>query len=303
MTTDRDAGHDEQARAQVLALLVRADDVLKAASNRPDPALGRQQAHGLVEQAASRAEQVADDDLRDELLVQVGRRLDDLRLAEHEQAVAAQRPAGSARSIPLPQPGPGTLDPPPRHGDERVAPGQRVVKGLPVLHVGRVPADTGTDGFRLKVHGRVVGRRHELSWDDLQALPHTTLTTDVHCVTAWSRLDVTWTGVRVRDVLAAVGGPAHGATHALVNGANAYSANLDLPTLLRDEVLLAWACDGQPLTPEHGAPLRLVVPTRYFWKSTKWVESLQLLDRDVPGYWEARGYHNVADPFLEQRYA
>ena len=172
-----------------------------------------------------------------------------------------------------------------------------------MLHVGRVPADTGTDDYRLRVHGRVVGRRHELSWDDLQALPHTTLTTDVHCVTAWSRLDVTWSGVRVRDVLDAVGGPTDGATHALVNGANAYSANLDLPTLLRDDVLLAWACDGEALSPEHGAPLRLVVPSRYFWKSTKWVESLQLLDRDVPGYWEARGYHNVADPFLEQRYA
>ena len=93
-----------------------------------------------------------------------------------------------------------------------------------------------------------------------------------------------------------------GASHALVYGANAYSANLDLPTLYRDDVLLAWACDGEPLTPEHGAPLRLVVPSRYFWKSTKWVETIQVLDRDVPGYWEARGYHNVGDPFLEQRY-
>jgi|GEM_PF-103642 len=288
---------------RVRALLVRADEVLKAASNRPDPARGREQAHALVEQAAGFAEELADDRLRDDLLVQVGRRLDDLRLAEHEEAVAARRPAGSARSIPLPQPGPVTLDPPRRRGEDRVAPGQRVVRGLPVLHVGRVPADTSTDAFRLKVHGRVAGRRHELSWHDLQGLPHTTLTTDVHCVTAWSRLDVAWTGVRVRDVLTAVGGPGDGATHALVNGANAYSANLDLPTLLRDDVLLAWACDGRPLAPEHGAPLRLVVPTRYFWKSTKWVESLQLLDRDVPGYWEARGYHNVADPFLEQRYA
>ena len=150
--------------------------------------------------------------------------------------------------------------------------------------------------------GLVAGRRHVVGWDELSSLPQVTIDTDIHCVTAWSRFDIRWTGVRVRDLLDHLGGVDPTATHAIAYGHPAYSANLDLATLLRDDTLLAWAVDGEPLTVEHGGPLRLVVPTRYFWKSTKWLERIQLLDHDVPGFWEARGYHNVGDPFLEQRY-
>lgn len=291
-----------QLAEEVRALVVKADELLKAASNRADPSVAHAAARERLDEAAALVDGIADQALRDELVVLVGRRLDDLGVAtrtrELEAAAAAQR---EPRSIGLPQPAAATREAPLRRtGGHRVPPGQHRVRGLPVLHVGRVP-DRSRDDLSLRLTGKVTGRRHDLDWAALTAYPEVTVATDIHCVTAWSRLDVTWTGVRPRDLLEDVG-VLPGASHALVYGANAYSANLDLPTLYRDDVLLAWACDGEPLTPEHGAPLRLVVPSRYFWKSTKWVETIQVLDRDVPGYWEARGYHNVGDPFLEQRY-
>lgn len=287
---------------QVRSLVTKADELLKAASNRRDPSVAHDDARTRLDEAAALVSRVADDELRDDLVVLVGRRLDDLGVAERTvEREAVARDEHRPRSIDLPQPGAQTRHAPlRRRGDDRVPPGQHQVRGLPVLHVGRVPDRTRED-LRLRITGKVDGRRHDLVWGDLAAYPTVTIETDIHCVTAWSRLDVSWTGVRPRDVLEDLG-VAPAATHALVYGANAYSANLDLETLYRDDVLLAWACDGEPLTPEHGAPLRLVVPSRYFWKSTKWVETIQLLDRDVPGYWEARGYHNVGDPFLEQRY-
>ncbi len=290
-----------QVHEEVRALVTKADELLKAASNRPDPTVAHDAARSRLDEAAALVQRVTDDEVRDELVVLVGRRLDDLGVAARAREldeVAAQR--AQPRSIGLPQPAAVTRDAPLRRTDGRVPPGQHQVRGLPVLHVGRVPQRTRED-LELRITGKVEGRRHDLDWAALTAYPEVTIETDIHCVTAWSRLDVSWTGVRPRDVLEDVGVLPE-ATHALVYGANAYSANLDLPTLWRDDVLLAWACDGEPLTPEHGAPLRLVVPSRYFWKSTKWVETIQLLDRDVPGYWEARGYHNVGDPFLEQRY-
>lgn len=291
-----------QVADEVRALVTRADELLKAASNRPDPVVAHDAARSKLDEAAELVSRVDDAEVRDDLVVLVGRRLDDLGVAERTRELAATAAQhDQPRSIGLPQPDAVTRDAPPRRsGEERVPPGQHQVRGLPVLHVGRVP-DRSREDLRLRVTGRVHGRRHDLDWDAVASYPQVTIRTDIHCVTAWSRLDVTWTGVRPRDLLEDLG-VLPDATHALVYGANAYSANLDLPTLFRDDVLLAWACDGEPLTPEHGAPLRLVVPSRYFWKSTKWVETIQLLDRDVPGYWEARGYHNVADPFLEQRY-
>lgn len=290
-----------QVADDVRALVTRADELLKAASNRPDPTVAHEAARAKLDEAATLAREIGDDDVRDDLVVLVGRRLDDLGVATRSRELdAAAAAADQPRSIGLPQPGPSTVGAPLRRTEDRVPPGQHQVRGLPVLHVGRIPDRTRED-FQLRVTGKVAGRRHDLDWGALTSYPEVTIQTDIHCVTAWSRLDVRWTGVRPRDLLEDLGVLPE-ATHALVYGANAYSANLDLPTLFRDDVLLAWACDGEPLTPEHGAPVRLVVPSRYFWKSTKWVETIQLLDRDVPGYWEARGYHNVADPFLEQRY-
>ena len=287
-----------ELRAEIERLLHRADDLFKASGNRPDPELGRRAARGAVRAAAELLDQVTDAEVHEELTVLVGRRTDDLDQADH----AAARPIGADRGATLPQPGPTTVDPPTRTGDDRLPPGQRRVRGLPVLHVGSPPAPAPVEAIQLVVLGLIAGRRHVVGWDVLSSLPEVTITTDIHCVTAWSRFDIGWTGVRVRDLFDHLGGVDPAATHAIAYGHPAYSANLDLATLLRDDSLLAWAVDGEPLTVEHGGPLRLVVPTRYFWKSTKWLDRIQLLDHDVPGFWEARGYHNVGDPFLEQRY-
>ncbi|HVL88629.1 MAG TPA: molybdopterin-dependent oxidoreductase, partial [Actinomycetota bacterium] len=127
-------------------------------------------------------------------------------------------------------------------------------------------------------------------------------TSDFHCVTGWSKLDNTWEGVSIHTVAEAAA-IRPDATHVLALAPYAYSANIPLEVLLDDDVLLAWSHDGAPLEPEHGGPLRLVVPKRYAWKSVKWIEGLQVLDRDVRGYWEERGYHNNAEPFAEERYS
>jgi DMSO/TMAO reductase YedYZ molybdopterin-dependent catalytic subunit len=128
------------------------------------------------------------------------------------------------------------------------------------------------------------------------------VTSDIHCVTGWSKLGNNWEGVPFREVLDRAG-PSSAATHALIEAPSAYTANLPLDALADDDVLFAWSHDGAPLPPEHGGPLRLVVPKRYFWKSVKWAVGVRVLARDVRGYWEERGYHNDADPWAEQRYA
>ncbi|MFP5308202.1 MAG: molybdopterin-dependent oxidoreductase [Actinomycetes bacterium] len=298
-TTPRPTGPAGDVVAAVRRLVERADEHLKAASNRPDPTLGWERAEALLDEADALRSGVADPATRDDLVVLIGRRRDDLAWAVRTAGSPASDPV-DRRHTPTPQPGPDTLARP-RPDDPRLPVDQRLVTTFPVLHVGATVHRTREE-FVLVVSGLVAGRRHRLSFDDLRAIGEVDVTADFHCVTGWSRYDNRWTGVRVSAVLDHLGvDPA--ATHLVCNGANAYSANLDLPTARRDDVLLAWAHDGAPLTDEHGGPVRLVVPSRYAWKSVKWVESLQLFDRDVPGYWEARGYHNVADPWLGQRYA
>lgn len=189
-----------------------------------------------------------------------------------------------------------------RHADPdaRVPPGQHLTRGWPVLHTGPVPTfDPAT--WRFRVDG-AVERALDLAWDELRALPPVRLTADLHCVTGWSKLDVAWEGVAFRAI-ADLAGPLPGATHALVHAPFAYSANVPLAALLDDGVLLAWAAQGKPLEPNHGGPLRLVVPKRYGWKSVKWVERIEVLTRDARGFWEQRGYHTDADPFREERYS
>ncbi len=181
----------------------------------------------------------------------------------------------------------------------RLPPGQYHTERFPVLHVGDVPAwDPATWDFR--IFGAVTAERR-LSWDELRALPSTTITTDIHCVTKWSKFDTGWTGVKFTDVLALVE-VAPEAAFVIGHAEYGYTANVPLADLLHDNVLLAWAYDGQPLEPKHGAPLRLVVPPLYFWKSVKWLRGIELSTRDVPGFWERNGYHNYGDPFREQRY-
>ena len=181
----------------------------------------------------------------------------------------------------------------------RLPPGQYRTERWPVLHEGPVPT-VDLDAWRLRVWG-AVEREVRLSWDELRALGEVELTTDLHCVTKWSRFDTAWRGVPIAAVLDRAG-LAPTATHTLQHAPHAYSTNLPLADLLRPTSLVATSVDGGPIPPEHGGPVRTLVPHLYLWKSVKWVTGIQVLDHDVPGYWEARGYHDRGDPFAEERY-
>ena len=140
------------------------------------------------------------------------------------------------------------------------------------------------------------------TWSDFQTLPATLVEGDLHCVTRWSSLDHTWTGVIASTIVDLVG-VKPSARFVLLHGDPGYTANIPIDVFLRDNVVLATHHDGQPLTPEHGAPLRIVVPDRYAWKSVKWLRGLEFLEQDEPGFWEAFGYSNAADPWREERFA
>lgn len=182
---------------------------------------------------------------------------------------------------------------------DRLPPGQYFTDRFPVLHVGDVPpADLAT--WDLQLFGAVREERR-LSWADVHALPATDVVCDIHCVTKWSKLDMRWRGVRFTDVMALVE-TAEGVDTVVAHAEHGYTANIPLSVLLDDDVLLAWEYDGEALAPEHGGPLRLLVPRRYFWKSAKWLRGLEWRVGDDPGFWERNGYHNEGDPWREQRY-
>jgi len=182
----------------------------------------------------------------------------------------------------------------------RVPPGQYVTEKFPVLHYGSVPrADLATWDF--KVWGQVESPLR-FSWQEFKALPRKTVHSDIHCVTRWSKLDTDWEGVPIQAVLQ-LAKLKPGATHVVAHSEQGYTANLPLDVLDDDDVLLADTYDGKPLEPEHGYPLRLFVPKRYFWKSAKWVRGLEFLDHDVRGFWERYGYNNYADPWKEERFS
>ena len=181
----------------------------------------------------------------------------------------------------------------------RLPPGQYLTEKWPVLHAGTVPqTDLATWDF--KVFGEVE-EPLTLSYEELQALPQTEITTDIHCVTRWSRFDTGFKGVHWRE-LAKLVRPKPSARFVLAHAEHGFTANVPLDALEADEALIAWEADGEPLELEHGWPLRLVIPSRYFWKSAKWLRGLELLAADQPGFWERYGYHNDADYWKEQRY-
>jgi DMSO/TMAO reductase YedYZ molybdopterin-dependent catalytic subunit len=183
---------------------------------------------------------------------------------------------------------------------ERTPPGQTLTTKWPVLHYAEVPQVTAA-GFRFKVSG-LVERPVEWTWDEFRALPSTTVTSDFHCVTTWSRLDNAWQGVSFRTVADAAGIQS-AAKHCMVHSFDGYYTNVPVDWLRDDDVLFAWSHDGRPLEAIHGGPLRLVVPKLYAWKSAKWVSGLELLEHDRRGFWEERGYHNRGEPFAEERYS
>ena len=184
--------------------------------------------------------------------------------------------------------------------EPRLPPGQVRTEKWPVLHYGSVPK-INLAAWDFRVFG-LVERPLRWTWEDFQGLPRVRVQSDIHCVTRWSRFDNEWQGVAVREVLArAIVKPE--ANFIVAHAEQGFTANLPLGELLRDDVLLADRHDGVELTPEHGWPLRLVVPSRYFWKSAKWIRGIELVDKDQPGFWEQNGYHNLADPWQEERFS
>jgi len=183
---------------------------------------------------------------------------------------------------------------------ERVPPGQRLVDRLPVLHHGPVPGfDPATWDLRL---AGLVEEEKRFSHEQIATLPRVRILADIHCVTGWTKLDTVWEGVAFRELLRHVR-LVPKARYVLVRCEYGFTTNLPLETLTDDDVLLAYRYNDAPLTPEHGYPLRLVVPKLYFWKSAKWVRVLQFMAQDRPGFWEQRGYHNRGDPWKEERYS
>ncbi|MEA2435125.1 MAG: hypothetical protein QOG54_2582 [Actinomycetota bacterium] len=272
-------------RAQILKLLETADNFIKYGGNSER---SKTRAKNRFERAAELAAAVGDDELVDRA---------NLRLKDIANGVASNAID------------PGDLDDDrssiliselPEHAKERVPPGQRLKKGWPVLHQGPVPRFDQTT-WRLKVWGEV-DRPTELTYDELQEIPIVRMRSDFHCVTGWSKLDNEWEGVRTSELIS-LAEPTSSATHALIHAEYGYTANLPIGVLLEEESMLAWAHNGEDLAPKHGFPLRLVVPRLYAWKSVKWVRGLELLAADERGFWEVRGYHNRADPWLEERYS
>ena len=181
----------------------------------------------------------------------------------------------------------------------RLPPGQYLTDRFPVLHVGEVPSyEPGEWNMSI---GGLVDKPYVLSFEELTALPSVTLTTDIHCVTKWSKFDTVWRGVRVRDLLD-VAGVQKNATHIMGHAEFGYTANLPLVDATLDESLVVWEFDNEPIEPIHGGPVRLLVPNLYFWKSPKWLRGIELRDSDQPGFWERNGYHMYGNPFLEQRH-
>jgi DMSO/TMAO reductase YedYZ molybdopterin-dependent catalytic subunit len=181
----------------------------------------------------------------------------------------------------------------------RVPPGQYVTERFPVLHAGVVP-EIDLASWDFTVDG-MVAEEKRWTYEEIRALGSERRVTDIHCVTKWTLLDADFEGVPVPRFMEQVK-LLDGVTHVLVRAEHGFTANLPLPDFAREENLLAWGFGGEELDPEHGWPLRLVVPHLYFWKSVKWVRGLTFLDHDEPGFWERNGYHLYGDPWREQRF-
>lgn len=183
--------------------------------------------------------------------------------------------------------------------ERRLPPGQVLTRDWPVLDLGIQP-DLSTDRWSLTVDGAV---EHPLTWDwaAFSAQPQVELVTDIHCVTTWSRYDNAWSGVTARHLLSLVR-PKPEARFVVFGSADDYTTNLPLERFDDDDVLLAHAWHGRPLSASHGGPVRAVVPKLYFWKSAKWLTRITFTEVDRPGFWETRGYHNHGDPWKEERY-
>jgi len=182
----------------------------------------------------------------------------------------------------------------------RLPPGQKEVKTWPVLDLGAQP-DVSPERWRLRIGGLVDNPLH---WTlaEFMALPQRDFLSDIHCVTQWSRYDNNWRGVSAKTLLDLVK-PKPEAAHVIFTAYDGYTTNVKLPVFAEANVLLAHSWEGQPISREHGGPVRVIIPDWYLWKSAKWVTRIDIVAIDQPGFWETRGYHNQGDPWAEQRYS
>lgn len=182
----------------------------------------------------------------------------------------------------------------------RLPPGQRLTNKFPVLHAGSVPKINSHE-WSFRTSG-LVKNNVVMDIEKFKSMPRIKITCDIHCVTRWSKFDTNWEGVPVKEILLLTE-LEPGASHVLVHASNNFTTNLPVDLLYLDNVILADTYEDEPLSPEHGGPVRLIVPQRYFWKSAKWVTGLEFLDKNIPGFWEKHGYHMEGDPWKEERYS
>jgi DMSO/TMAO reductase YedYZ molybdopterin-dependent catalytic subunit len=184
--------------------------------------------------------------------------------------------------------------------DARLPPGQYDAGAtFPVLTAEVSPRLEAKD-WSLRIDG-LVEKPRTWTWDEIHQVPRSTYEGDIHCVTTWSKLGTSFTGVSVDDLFAEVG-VLPSATHMIAWSVTGYTTNLPLEHVTGGKAWIVWDHEGKPLPPEHGGPVRMLVPHLYFWKSAKWIGGIRLLDHDEPGFWEQRGYHELGDPWQEQRY-
>lgn len=185
---------------------------------------------------------------------------------------------------------------------DRVPPNQKLTTGFPVLHYGEVPQYTDlAKEWDFRIFG-LVENEVTLSFAEISALPTKRVQNDIHCVTGWSKLDNEWEGIPVEEI-AKLAGIKPEAKYVLLHAEHGWTANMPLEDFLKAGNLFAFKHNGEPLTPDHGYPLRFVMPHLYFWKSAKWVRGIEFLAKDKPGFWEKNGYHMYGDPWREQRFA
>ena len=183
---------------------------------------------------------------------------------------------------------------------ERVPPGQYVTVDFPILSAGPTPQiEVANWKLALQLGGSLV---RAWNWAEFEALPQTTIKTDIHCVTKWSKLDTVWQGVTLDDLVDSAGLSEPPEPYLMVHCYGGYTTNVPVADLVSGKGMIVTRYDGLPIAPAHGGPARLLVPHLYFWKSAKWVRRLRFMPDDEPGFWETRGYHNYGDPWKEQRY-
>ncbi|HYM52938.1 MAG TPA: sulfite oxidase-like oxidoreductase [Candidatus Dormibacteraeota bacterium] len=183
----------------------------------------------------------------------------------------------------------------------RIPPGQVLTEKFPVLHFGRRPEYPDLSQWDFRAFGDVEAP-FDLNWAELHALPSTAVTLDIHCVTRWSKLDTAWEGVPFSHI-AEVAQPKPSARFVIFHSEYGFTSNVPLAVAMDAQCVLAWSYAGQPLEPDHGYPLRAIVPGKYFWKSAKWLRGVEFSADDQLGFWERNGYNNSADPWREERYS